>query len=158
MKTTLLMAAVALTGTLVGCGGGGVGGADRPETAPVSVTVTYNSSPVADATVTFSPKDAKAGTAAYGKTNSSGTVKLNAFPDAQGVVPGDYKVLVTKVEVPKSQALSMDDPNYDGEATEPVDTTPKHLVPEKYSVANTSTLDATVEAGKDNSFEFNLED
>jgi hypothetical protein len=142
----------------IGCGGGTVGNSDLPETAPVTVTVTYKSAPLADATVTFSPKNTQNGKAAYGKTDASGVVKLNTFPEVEGVVPGEYNVLVSKMEVAASKEVSMDDPNYTGEPTEPPAAAPKSLIPEKYNAATTSKLEASVKAGQDNPFTFDLVD
>ena len=163
MKKLSMMLALLLSFSLTGCGGGGSGGADRPETAPTTVTVTYKGSPVEGATVTLAPKSnpgGASGTAAVGLTDSSGVATLNSFNDKEGVVPGDYDVLVTKMEKPAaSSAVSMDDPNYDGapEASE-APAPPKSLIPEKYKDAKTSGIEAKVEAGKDNEIKAELAD
>lgn len=159
MKITSMLSVLVAPFVLIGCGGGGVGSEDRPETAPVTVTIAYNKTPVADATVTFSPKNLNQGKAAYGKTDSSGVVKLNAFTDVEGVVPGEYHVLVSKMEVVASQEdIPMDDPRYTGEPDTTPKAPPKSLIPEKYNAAATSKLEASVKAGQDNSFTFDLVD
>lgn len=159
MKTLSSLTAICLSFAAIGCSGGdGSGGADRPETAPVTVTINYKGAAVEGATVTFSPKTRPGGTAAYGKTDSSGSVKLNAFPDKEGVVPGEYDVLVTKMEVKAGSGVSMDDPNYDGGESAEDSAPPKSLIPEKYNAAATSGLTASVKAGQDNPFTFDLED
>lgn len=142
---------------LAGCSGGGEGAAERSETAPVTVTVNYKGAAVANATVTFSPKGAQGGQAAFGKTDKSGVAKLKAFADEEGVVPGDYNVAITKVETQKGTQVSMDDPAYDG-APSVAETSPKSLIPVKYGNAASSGLTATVKAGQDNPYVFNLVD
>jgi hypothetical protein len=142
---------------LAGCGGGGEGAAERPETAPVKVTVNYKGAAVENATVTFSPKPSQEGRAAFGKTDRSGVARLKTSADTEGVVPGEYNVAIIKVERQAGTVISMDDPAYDG-AESVKETPPKSLIPKKYSNAASSGLSSSVKAGQDNPFVFNLED
>lgn len=142
---------------LAGCSGGGQGAAERSETAPVTVTVKYKGAAVENATVTFSPKSSQGGRAAFGKTNGSGVVKLKTYADEEGVVPGEYNVAITKVESKAGTQISMDDPAYDG-AESVKETPPKSLIPGKYANAASSGLTASVKAGQDNPYVFDLVD
>jgi len=94
-----LLCALALLIT-VGCG--------RPEyaLAPVSGRVTLDSSPVADAQITFQPiADAAAnkitvGPGSYGRTDGDGRFTLKTFDnDRPGAVVGDHVVTITKEQI-----------------------------------------------------------
>jgi len=130
--------------TLAGCSGGGHG------TASVSGTVLYKDKPVDGATVSLLHKsaDPKA-KSATGKTNGSGQFTLTTYfgPDDQpaGAMPGDYTVIVTKIDEPQGAFDPHKDPP------------PKHHLPLKYEAAQTSPLSATIKPGS-NRLEFKLED
>lgn len=127
-------------------------GCDRspegPDTVPVSGTVTYRGSPVEGANVIFHPTEGSASTlASQSITDASGRFELSTHVGAgkfkPGVVPGNYSVVITKLD------------------TASVSTTlapPKNLLPQKYANANTSGLTANVAAAQKNSFEFSLND
>jgi hypothetical protein len=153
---------------LAGCGGSSddAAVADRPETSPVTGTVTYQGKPVEGATVSFlstvvpipgQPTDASS---AYGLTDAQGTYRLTTFETDDGAVPGEYKVTITKIQTPPPGAqVSMDDPNYNPDS--PAQTAaarPVYLVPERYSDRGTSNLTATVKAGGGNTIPFELKD
>ena len=57
-----------------------------------------------------------------------------------GMQPGDYKVIVSKMEVVADMRRR-----------------PKNLLPRKYSAVATTNLTATVEPSSENDFEFELE-
>jgi hypothetical protein len=88
----LLWGLTACLGTLValGCGGGD---------APVSVkgVVMLDGSPLAGATVTFMP-NGTAGRPATGETDQEGVFYLTSFKKDDGAFPGEYHVLVTKMQ------------------------------------------------------------
>ncbi|MDA7503729.1 carboxypeptidase-like regulatory domain-containing protein [Planctomicrobium sp.] len=134
---SLILGLVATSGMLMGCSGDK--SPDRPATTPTTGVVTYNGDPVEGATVTFKP--GADGKAAFGKTDGEGKFALTTFEGGDGAIPGSYTVAVTKMEVMESNAVSMDDPNYDPTIEEPE---PKSLLPAKYADAANSGLTATV--------------
>jgi hypothetical protein len=68
---------------------------NKPSTAPVTGTVTYKGAPVEGASVMFMP--AQAGPKpATGVTDAQGKFKLSTFGEADGAIPGQYKVAITK--------------------------------------------------------------
>ena len=71
---------------LAGCGGGS-------KTSPVSGVVLLDGKPVADATVQFVPQEK--GRDATGQTDKSGEFAMTTFKSRDGVVPGEYKVVIS---------------------------------------------------------------
>lgn len=71
--------------SLCGCGGGGNSG---PKTVAVSGVVTLGGKPLAGAEVHFGKNFT-----GFGKTNTEGKYEL-----VQGAVPGDNKIIITKIE------------------------------------------------------------
>lgn len=140
--------AVLLVAAVAGCGRGG---SQRDvKTYPVSGKVTYNGTPVADATVTFVGSE---GHSAVGKTDADGVYHLMTFQPGDGAVPGEYQVTVVKREQtgpPPSEESDEDD-----EAIVPP---PKSLLPEKYASRDTSGLKATVKKGSNTNVDFALTD
>lgn len=122
------------------CGCGGPSDPDRPDTTPVSGVVSYQGAPLEGATVTFKPSTTD-GKAAFGKSDADGKFSLTTFEADDGVIPGEYNVTVTKMEVVESKAVPEDDPNYDPNYLEPE---PKSLIPEKYGDSAKSGLTASV--------------
>ena len=106
-KWSFLIGLVAVGG-MIGCG---AGGGDFPDTAPVSGKITYNSTPVAMAVVTFTPEE-QGGNAASAVTDGQGNYVLTTFAAEDGAVPGNYRVTVTKKNQQKQGAAesSEDDP------------------------------------------------
>lgn len=147
-----------------GCGGA-EGDADRLPTVPVSGTVTYNGTAVADASVSLIP-DLPPGTppteasnrkGAFARTDSAGKFNLMTYEEGDGAVPGKYKVTVTKVEgqpigVEASEEEYAETP--EGEEPPP----PKPLLPEKYSNARTTPLDANIAEGDPVTLDLQLKD
>ena len=137
-------------GVLVGCGGGA--GGDRPDRTPVSGTVTIGGVPVTGAMVVFSPATEDGGRGATGITDDSGNFVLGTFERTDGAVPGDYIVLVSKLEQEKAgqaEIVDVDDPAYNGEPVEEIEgaggeAEAKSLIPEKFGKKDSSTLTATI--------------
>lgn len=146
-----------LSGTLAlfvvtGCGGG----PDRPQTVPVSGTVTYNGEPVADANVTFYPEE---GRPASGKTDAQGRFdSLTTFEPGDGAVVGKHTVTVN----PSSEVS--DEPIESGEAyAVPGEGNgggggDESSIPEKYRDKASSDQTFTVEEGGENDFSIELTD
>lgn len=89
MKTTMpsvfwsmLLSAIILP--ITGCGGSG--------TVSVKGAVTLDGEPLPKATVSFMPLGE--GRAAYGVTDAKGNFKLTTFKVDDGIMPGEYKVMV----------------------------------------------------------------
>lgn len=140
---------------LGGCGGGNdKWKKDRPKVASAEGSVKYKGAPIEGAIVIFVPQDGKSA-AASAMTDAAGNFKMSAFSSELGAVPGKYKVTVSKTiqaQAPAGTAAGHDDPNFG------VVIPPQHLIPEKYSQAETSGLIADVpEAGKTD-FLFDLKD
>ncbi len=150
---------------LAGCGGAG---GDRPETVPVTGTVTLDGTPVAGATVAFSPS-AGGGRSAHGITDANGRFKLTTFEAGDGAMPGSYKVGVSKTAGPAQAA-----PGTTEETPESIDAAykaaaergalepgakppePTDLLPSKYKDPAGSGLTAEVTKGGKNDFTFPL--
>lgn len=146
-----ICALVVVAASLVGCNGTPAG--QRP-TAPVEVTVTYQGSPVAGATVTFiTSEDPKA---ANGITNDSGVAVLTTYKAKDGAIVGNNLVTISKMEVdPKGEKPPVDPSQADVVGYTPL-TPLKSLIPKKYSMPGTSGIQADVVRGK-NSFKYDLE-
>ncbi|KAA0134236.1 hypothetical protein FYZ48_21885 [Gimesia chilikensis] len=139
-----------------GCGGGTDD--ERPARTSVSGTVTYNGTPVEGASIAFVPVDQSNGRNANGLSNAEGLFQMGTFEGTDGVVPGDYQVMITKFETAEtSEALPEDDPNYDpNPKPQPP---PENLLPEKYASAENSGLTVTVEDGNEiTDLKFDLQD
>lgn len=129
-------------------------------------TITLDGVPLSDATVTFTPESSD-GVLAIGRTDANGNYSLSA-PDkakvSSGAFHGEYKVTVSKIERipdPDQQAFDEGKIDYDtlqsrlnkkGGSQEK--TVP--LVPKQYSNTDQTELKASVEAKKQNRFDFDL--
>lgn len=123
---------------VLGCGG--------PGAVPVTGTVTYQGQPVADVNVTFLGAD---GLLATGSTDAQGNFgRLRPQGPGEGALPGEYRVTIT----PKSNvsADSSDTISYEMVSAPPF--------PNKYMTLETTDLTASVAAGSDNHFTFELSD
>ncbi len=138
-----------------GCGGAAVD-PNRPATAPVSGTVTYQGSPVENATVTFLAS-APDGKSAVGRTDASGKFALMTFAPGDGAVPGQYKVMISK-QVTEGGVSEEEAYKYIERGENPPEPTVKNLLPEKYTAADTSGLSADVTESGENTFTFELTD
>jgi len=119
----------------------------RPETSPVSGTVTYDGKPLAEATVVFSPVGEQQ--AAVGRTDARGNFRLTTFKDGDGAIPGNYKVGITCVHT---------EGPLPGTNLDEVIPTIKEtsIIPVKYGNFEKSGLTTEVLAKKPNSFDFAL--
>ena len=148
-----LLGWVALTLVSVGCGSSG------PPVNLVEGKVTMDGSPLAGATVMFSPTSSGTGRAAAGVTDASGVYKLTdmaATAAGSGAATGDYLVAITKSEGDGGGGTgeeSGSDYEYNPNPNAPM--TMKSAVPDKYTRPESSGLTATVAAGK-NEINFDL--
>ncbi len=134
-----------------GCGGGGT-----EPTVPVTGTVSFNSSPVAGATVVFGADSGQA-RSATAVTDSSGAFSLSTYGEYDGAIVGTYKVAISKTET--SGGMSEDEEHAAIEAGQELpEAQAKSVLPSKYSSAATSGLVAEVTASGENQFTFELKD
>ncbi|MBA3312591.1 MAG: hypothetical protein M3552_06080 [Planctomycetota bacterium] len=128
---------------VAGCGGGSDEWTEkRPATAPAEGKLTYKGEGVEGATVLLVP-DA-AGGEVYGAsavTRSGGAFALAAWPPQTGVVPGKYKVAVSKKVMPEMSEVPAD--SHDSDNTAPP---AKNMLPEQYGDPNKSGLTLEVPA------------
>lgn len=114
---------------VIGCGGG-------PQLLPVSGVVTLDGQPVADAGVLFVPADS--GPTTSGTTDAAGRFRLTTA-NRSGTLAGRYHIAVNKREF-------VGDRNLGPLPTVAAKDMPvKWIIPEKYSRAETSGLEATVD-------------
>jgi len=100
-------AALAVLG-LLGCGGDGL------RRVPVSGTVTAKNGPVGGATIVFMPVDSTRGEGGIGNTDQAGNYTLTGSRRGdKGVVPGKYKVRVSRLMDRDGSVLSSDDKEAD---------------------------------------------
>lgn len=141
--------------TLMGAAGGCESSDELPR-QPVSGHVTLDGEPVTKAWIQFRP-EGTGGITASGAMIEDGSYSV---PRSEGLIPGNYQVIITKAEAPDAAAT----------ATAPVPNGPagavklkkatspfgfaKQLIPAQYNVK--STLTAKVVEGQTNSFDFPL--
>ncbi len=120
---------------LVGCG------PDRPETMPVTGTVTLDGKPVAGAAVMLMPE--AGGRPATAETDESGAFSVMTFEPGDGALLGKHAVTVTKKKV---TGMLTDKDGLSG-GVAPGGIQVEWLVPQKYSVPKTSGLTVEVKDG-----------
>ena len=137
-STLLLLPLVVLTGC------GGVTG-DNLDREPVTGTVTLDGKPLSDGSIQLLPASSHEGVAA-GAMITDGKFSIER---KEGLVPGDYRVVISSSEGGQATAPA-------GEAPGTVDpaTLPKERIPAKYNI--NSSLTATIKPGTDNALEFPL--
>lgn len=122
--------AIALLSTLAGCGGGG-------STAPanrvsVSGTITMDGMPLTFAAVSFLPETSKAGSGGFGSTDESGKYTLKWHGTDEGVPPGKYKVVLSRMSQKDGSPIPMGQSAADVGAVE--------SLPPRYTDPNVSEL------------------
>ena len=142
-----------LAGLFLAAGCSGSDDGDLPPRAAVSGIVTHNGQPVEGATVLFFPQG-EHNHVATGLSNASGKYALQTFGTNDGAVPAKFAVTVRKTELIYTGAAPVPGAADDAEVPPSVE---KHMLPEKYGDASTSGLEATVAAGQENVFNFELE-
>ncbi|MBM4005011.1 MAG: carboxypeptidase regulatory-like domain-containing protein [Planctomycetes bacterium] len=100
LRVVLILAAI----LVVGCG-------SKNGTVPVAGTVTLDGQPLPNAALAFHSADGK-GRAATARSGANGEFKISSYGDGDGIVPGEYKILVFGAN-PDNQA-SADKMNMDG--------------------------------------------
>ena len=141
----------------VGCNTG-------PKVTPVTGKVTLDNTPLAGATVSFSPVKGGTGSAAVGTTDASGVYKLTDMKSTEiggGAVIGDYNVGIvwfkpeandTSHNSGESVAGTMSNDKADATTQQGL----KLALPAPYQNPETSGFSASVKSGE-NSFDFALD-
>jgi hypothetical protein len=127
-----------------------VAGCNGVESLPreaVSGSVSIDGKPVKIGVITFLP-DSPAVPTQGGGTITEGKY---AIPQAEGLVPGKYRIVITSPE-DKPEVFPDKDFNNNAPGMKPVRR--KQIVPSQYN--SKSVLTAEVRAGSPNAFEFNL--
>jgi hypothetical protein len=135
-----------------GCGDG----SRRVE--PVSGKVSLNGKPLADAQISFHPKNPD-GFVAVGTTQSDGMFTLvTPGTTKSGAVVGEYHVAITKIVAVDDNGQPLTPETTSEDITKGI-IIPKRIsvLPDKYGQPDKSPLEANVVRGK-NSFQFDLDD
>lgn len=138
-RTILLLALGAFVGVLAGgCGGEDVG--------RVSGTVRVGGQPLSEGVVVF--EDAAAGISVNATIGADGSYTAKTY-DRNGLPPGTYQVAIKPASIGDGETpLASDPAQSTGAAQSPI--------PEKYRSTKTSDLSATVAAGENPPFDFDL--
>ncbi len=81
---------------------------------PLTGTVTWNKTPLAGAVLTFFPTGDQAVRAAYAKTDEQGKYSamtpIHGVPreKSQGIIPGSYRVVISKLKMPDGSGIPSD--------------------------------------------------
>ena len=162
---------------LLSCCGCGKPGSDLP-TVTVTGTVKLNGAPLEGATVTFASSDPE-GKPANGITDAQGKFRLQTYlggtTQADGALPGQYIVMVTKFESDSTHTTQPTAEETAAQANKSQDAltnaqksgsgsggiggmgSAKLLTPAKYQTKESTDLQRTVESGKQNNFDFDLQ-
>lgn len=132
---------------------GSSGGSDLTR---VRGTVTLEGKALVGAVVTFHPVS-KAGGFAVGATGNRGQFSLTTAGLGTGVLPGEYRVTVTKFSS-EEKVMNPDEAKKFISETGKVPPAPKvtNLLPAKYAIRETSGFSANVKSGTSPRFQFDL--
>lgn len=131
-----------LVSTLTGCGDG------HPARSLVTGTVSYNGKPLSIGSLVFVPVEG--GPSAQGKVARDGSYEMGTFKEDDGVIPGDYKVMIIALTSSGGSGLPEDEVKANNE--------PVSVIPEWYGDLEKSGLLVTVFADKPNTIDFPLTD
>ncbi len=137
-------AGLALVGCVAGCGGG-------VKAKPVKtsgVLVWEDGSPVGDVTITFAPVDTAKGMSASALTGKDGTFEMTTKNSGDGVVPGEYKVVITQSTLLDSSTMPKEGQDVTkamAEWAKKQGGKPKAAVPAVFTKQDTTPLKWTVE-------------
>ncbi|MCA9007422.1 MAG: hypothetical protein KDA70_19275 [Planctomycetaceae bacterium] len=128
--------------TLTGCGDG------HPPRSLVTGTVSYNGKPLNIGSLVFIPVGG--GPPAQGKVARDGSYEMGTFEEDDGVIPGNYKVMIVALTSSGGSGLPEDTVKANAE--------PVSVIPEWYGDLEKSGLLVTVVADKPNTIDFPLTD
>jgi hypothetical protein len=120
---------------LAGCGSAG-----GPALTPVTGTVTLDDKPLAGALVRFMPQGNTKGNGGSARTDAAGKYEIvaHAMSERKGLLPGDYKVMVTRLVTPEGVLLLT--------KVTPIDKPSQETVPEPYCKPQLTPLEVTIGA------------
>jgi hypothetical protein len=123
--------------------------------APVKGTISINKKPVTQGTITFYP--VAGGRPSSGQIQSDGSYALATRNPGDGALVGEHKVTIEARNVAKAppEPTSFAEELASGNTAPAPSAQITWIVPQEFSVAETSGLTATVEA-KSNVIDFNL--
>ena len=121
-------------GFFLGCGTSG------PPLTPVTGTVTVDDKPLSEALVRFIPQGDTPGHGGQGITKANGKYEITAhrMDDRKGLLPGFYKVVLTRLRQPDGRPLP---PN-----AKPIESAFVETVPEPYLTSRDTPLTVTIGA------------
>ncbi|QDT32338.1 carboxypeptidase-like regulatory domain-containing protein [Thalassoglobus polymorphus] len=124
---------------LVGCGG-------SPDTGPELVdaggTVKLSGEPLAHADLYFMPAAGTSGIGGTARSDESGNFTVNYGRGGTGLPAGNYVVTVSQRLMPDGTPVAVDDDR------DPIESPAKEQLPEKYSNAEKSKVQAVVQPGQ----------
>jgi len=137
VRVGLQILAISATALMAGC----AEGTKHPPTHPVKGSITLDGKPLAGALVSFIPASGQQ--PANGTTDASGGYTLTSFTRGDGIMVGDYRVVVTKFPPTAGSGSG------EGEYVPPTGEMqpPKNELPAKYAAPETSGFTASVVAG-----------
>jgi hypothetical protein len=103
--------------------------------------VTLDDLPLAGAQVTFFPVGTTRGSGATGRTDRDGAYQLTASRGGAGVVPGEHRVVISKLVMPDGSDFPADS------KLPPIESPARETLLPEYSDPQRTTLTATVPAG-----------
>ena len=123
--------------------------------AAVTGVVTLDDKPIAEASVTFMPKEG--GRPAFGVTDASGKYELTTFEEGDGALIGNHIVTILAVDekVSDKAVAAAEEHGSLSEFMQP-QAKQKWIVPERYSEQDTSGLSFDVRRGEQNRADFPL--
>ena len=137
-----LILAMLSVSTLASCG------SSNSDLKPVTGNVKYKGQPLAGATIRFMPAGTTGGFGGNGKTDEQGNYEITYVRGGKGLLPGEYRVTVSKRVMPDGSAPP--------ENVEPIDSPAVETLPPRYSDEATTQLTKTVPA-KGGTIKFDLE-
>lgn len=130
---------------LAGCSGGS-------ESAPLEMiavngTVTVNQEPVPGVSIAFVPVQETLGDGGYGGTDDLGIFSLKYRDGRDGIPPGEYRVVFSRILKPDGTLLGPDEMAADAGA--------ENVLPERYAAPETTPVRAVVTKA-DSTFSFDV--
>ena len=116
-----------------------------PGCVPAAGIVTLNGEPVEEASVIFAPQDTTGAQSASAKTDKNGKFVVTTVKPGDGMLPGEYLVLITKTTVSGEKSKDGDDRQI-----------VNHLPP-KYGSKGTSDLKVSIPPKGDKNIELKME-
>lgn len=152
MSRPILTIVFALAMTTLGCGHSDDRPKNLPALFPIVVSVHQEGTPVAGAFVRLVPTDASMPWSCGATTDTSGRAVIKTIGKFTGAPEGDYKVAISKLEMPPVAGSNMSNLNA---PASPGQSDSFDLIDPKYSNPSTTPLETHV--GRDNpKVEFNV--